>query len=54
MGLLKKPGIAPWDKFTVPMSMREVEAEVGLIMNVLPESKDSHDWKTPTQKKIKG
>ncbi|MBM9518766.1 DISARM system helicase DrmA [Desulforhopalus vacuolatus] len=37
--LLKKPGVAAWDKFTVPMSMREVEPGVKLIMDsaTLPE-----------------
>lgn len=37
--LLKKPGVAIWDEFTVPMSMREVEPGVQLIMDVatLPE-----------------
>ena len=37
--LLKKPGVAAWDEFTVPMSMREVEPGVKLIMDVatLPE-----------------
>jgi hypothetical protein len=32
VGLLKKPGIHRWDNFTVPMSMREVEAGVNLVM----------------------
>ncbi len=38
-GLLKKPGITTWDEFTVPMSMREVEPGVKLIMDSssLPE-----------------
>lgn len=31
--LLKKPGHQAWDQFTVPMSMREVEPGVRLIMN---------------------
>ncbi|CZH02565.1 DISARM system helicase DrmA [Legionella pneumophila serogroup 1] len=37
--LLKKPGITTWDEFTVPMSMREVEPGVKLIMDSssLPE-----------------
>lgn len=37
--LLKKPGHQPWDLFTVPMSMREVEPGVRLIMitDKLPE-----------------
>ena len=32
-GLLKKPGIKAWDRFTAPMSMREVESGVRLIMD---------------------
>jgi hypothetical protein len=38
-GLLKKPGIKGWDRFTAPMSMREVEPGVRLVMDddVLPE-----------------
>ena len=32
--LLKKPGITVWDEFTVPMSMREVEPGVNLIMDI--------------------
>jgi hypothetical protein len=37
--LLKKPGHQAWDQFTVPMSMREVEPGVRLIMMTdnLPE-----------------
>jgi hypothetical protein len=31
-GLLKKPGHQAWDNFTVPMSLREVEPGVRLIM----------------------
>jgi len=32
-GLLKKPGAQPWDEYTVPMSMREVEPGVQLVMD---------------------
>ena len=31
--LLKRRGLQPWDRFTVPLSLREVEAGVRLIMN---------------------
>lgn len=34
VALLKKPGTIAWDNFTVPMSMREVEPGVKLIMDV--------------------
>ena len=33
VGLLERPGIKPWQNFTVPMSMREVEPGVALVMN---------------------
>ena len=38
-GLLKKPGLQAWDGFTVPLSLREVEPGVRLVMNPenLPE-----------------
>lgn len=47
--LLKKPGIASWDEFTVPMSMREVEPGVKLVMDVatLPEPPE---WKMKKNK----
>ncbi|WCK55154.1 helicase-related protein [Aneurinibacillus sp. Ricciae_BoGa-3] len=50
--LLKKPGIVSWDKFTVPMSMREVEPGVQLIMDVdtLPEGPN---WKRRNKDKEK-
>ncbi|WP_176087280.1 DISARM system helicase DrmA [Virgibacillus dokdonensis] len=47
--LLQKPGIVSWDKFTVPMSMREVEPGVQLIMDVdkLP---DAPEWQLRKKK----
>ncbi len=33
VALLNRPGSQPWDDFTVPMSMREVEPGVRLVMN---------------------
>jgi hypothetical protein len=42
--LIEAPGIKPWDNWTVPMSMREVEPGVRLIMNTTHIS-DDHDWK---------
>ena len=33
VALLKKPGVKAWDDFTVPMSMREVEPGVRLVMS---------------------
>ena len=44
VGLVKSPGIHAWDNWTVPMSMREVEPGVRLIMNTGHIS-DDHDWK---------
>jgi hypothetical protein len=45
VGLLKKPGAAAWDEFTVPMSMREVEPGVQLIMDDAKQSGDPPGWK---------
>lgn len=44
VGLVKSPGIHAWDNWTVPMSMREVEPGVRLIMSTGHIS-DDHDWK---------
>jgi len=43
--LLKKPGAAAWDEFTVPMSMREVEPGVQLIMDATKHSSEPPPWK---------
>ena len=49
--LLKKPDTHAWDKFTVPMSMREVEPGVGLIMDTAKFAHDTEPgWKTPPPK----
>ena len=45
VALIKSPGIQAWDNWTVPMSMREVEPGVRLIMNT-SHITDDHDWKT--------
>jgi ribosomal protein L24E len=44
VGLIKSPGIHAWDNWTAPMSMREVEPGVRLIMNTGHLS-DDHGWK---------
>lgn len=44
VGLVKSPGIHAWDNWTVPMSMREVEPGVRLIMNT-GHILDDHGWK---------
>jgi len=48
-GLLKKPGPAAWDELTVPMSMREVEPGVRLVMDesTLPPPPD---WRAKIKK----
>lgn len=43
VALLKKPGVTAWDKFTVPLSMREVEPGVQLIMDVV-KLPDPPEW----------
>ncbi|WP_233864651.1 DISARM system helicase DrmA [Paraburkholderia adhaesiva] len=44
VGLINSPSIHAWDNWTVPMSMREVEPGVRLIMNTGHIS-DDHEWK---------
>jgi hypothetical protein len=44
VGLLKRPGIQAWDNFTVPMSMREVEPGVSLIMSTVRFGGTDPDW----------
>ncbi|MFZ4436842.1 MAG: DISARM system helicase DrmA [Syntrophales bacterium] len=51
--LLKKPGALAWEEFTVPMSMREVEPGVQLIMDAAKHSSESPSWK-PKLKKSNG
>jgi hypothetical protein len=50
VALIKSPGIQTWDNWTVPMSMREVEPGVRLIMNT-NHITDDHDWKPCTVSK---
>jgi hypothetical protein len=50
VALIKSPGLQAWDNWTVPMSMREVEPGVRLIMNTSHIS-DDHDWKPRPAKK---
>jgi len=47
VALLKRPGIQAWDNFTVPMSMREVEPGVSLIMSTLKFGGSEPDWTPP-------
>jgi hypothetical protein len=49
VALLKKPGSTVWTDFTVPMSMREVEPAVQLIMDDSPHQ-EGPPWKYPTPK----
>jgi len=51
VALIKSPGINEWDRFTVPMSMREVEPGVKLQMNT-KKLDEGPDWK-PQVKKVK-
>ena len=45
--LLHRPGIHAWDNFTVPMSMREVEPGVRLVMNTTRFRNDGPAWTPP-------
>jgi hypothetical protein len=44
VALIKSPGIRAWDNWTVPMSMREVEPGVRLIMNT-SRLEDEYEWR---------
>lgn len=44
VALLKRPGIQAWDNFTVPMSMREVEPGVSLIMSTVRMGGSDPGW----------
>ena len=44
VALLRKPGLGRWDELTAPMSMREVEPGVGLIMDV-SKLEDGPAWR---------
>ncbi|MFA0888185.1 MAG: DISARM system helicase DrmA [Synergistales bacterium] len=48
VNLLKKPGASPWNDWTVPMSMREVEASVRLIMEG-ERTVSEPEWKASSQ-----
>lgn len=50
--LIKKPGFSEWDRFTVPMSMREVEPGVKLQMST-QQLEEGPSWKPPVRKKNK-
>jgi ribosomal protein L24E len=53
--LLKKPGASMWNEFTVPMSMREVEPGVRLIMDDAVRSDDTSPlWKIRIEKQDGG
>lgn len=45
VALLKKPGASAWDMFTVPMSMREVEPEVQLIIDDSIDRTERPQWR---------
>ncbi|KAA3641488.1 MAG: helicase, partial [Armatimonadetes bacterium] len=51
VALIRSPGIQAWDNWTVPMSMREVEPGVRLIMNT-SHITDDHDWKPRPATKV--
>lgn len=49
VALIRSPGIKEWDRFTVPMSMREVEPGVKLQMN-LKKLEPGPEWKPQVKK----
>jgi hypothetical protein len=50
VALIKSPGIKDWDRFTVPMSMREVEPGVKLQMDFSIRVDSGHEWKAQVKK----
>jgi hypothetical protein len=44
VALLKRPGAQSWDNFTVPMSMREVEPGVSLVMSTVRITGHEPGW----------
>lgn len=44
INLLQKPGIKQWERFTVPLSMREVEPGVRLIMDKTVRQTPDPEW----------
>ena len=50
--LIESPGVEAWDTWTVPMSMREVEPGVQLIMNKHIITEDP-EWKPRPTKKVR-
>ncbi|MEQ9397312.1 DISARM system helicase DrmA [Haliea sp.] len=49
VALIRSPGIKEWDRFTVPMSMREVEPGVKLQMNLM-KLDPGPEWKAQVKK----
>ncbi len=49
-GLLKEPNLGPWTDWTVPMSMRDVEPSVNLLLRERGISSVSEPWEMPTPK----
>ncbi len=45
--LLHRPGIKPWTNFTIPVSMREVESGVRLVMNTTRFDNPGPSWTPP-------
>ena len=52
--LLDRPGIQAWNNFTVPMSMREVEPGVRLVMNTTRFGSDGPPWRAPLVTDVSG
>jgi hypothetical protein len=50
VALLKKPGLLRWDIVTAPMSLREVEPGVRLIMDTATLA-DGPAWQIPVKDK---
>ena len=52
--LLRRPGVQAWDNFTVPMSMREVEPGVRLVMNTTRFGSEGPAWTPQSDPDVSG
>jgi hypothetical protein len=48
-GLLKQPDVVSWSDWTVPMSMRDVEPPVSLVLRERGIAPDTDEWEMPSK-----
>lgn len=54
VGLLERPGASPWQEFTAPMSMREVEPGVRLVMDHKRRTDEAPAWRAASGSSSEG